>query len=336
MLLYRSHTAGVETYRFTPGTTGGSFQRVGSTASSLAPGLTVVGLDLKGTTLIRSGSQGFEAYTTGGTVAAPTLTLAGSAPSTGAGSPALTGSGTAAAVAQGAWVRGIGFGIETWQPGSGTLTRLGSSNTAGGATAGQALLAVSNYPLVLRSTPSSLEIWDLTSPSSPTRVANNISVFTAQTVPGIAWINPGRRLARSQANGVQIIDVDPTMSPPTIAVAGSNSTGGMPFGALAVANNGTLVARAVGLGLELYAVAPTGTATRCGSSNQGNGSAAGVALTSYGSWVFRTTPTSIEAYDLSGVTCPTANSTTALTLPAAIFTTGVSAATTGVGLAGPQ
>ena len=334
MLLFRSHAAGVETYRFTPGANAGSFQRVGSTSSSMAPGLTVVGLDRKGTTLIRSGSQGFEAYTIGGTVAAPTLTLAGAAPSTGQGSPALTGAGTAAAVAQGTWVRGISSGVETWQPGSGALTRQGSSNVGGGATAGQALLADSTR--VLRSTPSSLEIWDVSTPSMPALLTNNISVFTSQTVPAIAWIEPGLRLVRSHTNGIQTVTVDQTANPPTLMVSGQNATGGGTFGAVTVASNGTLVARATGQGLEIYALQATGNPTRCGISNQGNGGAAGVAVTSRGSLVFRATPTSIEAYDLSGLTCPQSNVATALTLPASIFTTGVSPAATGLGLAGPN
>ncbi|MBP1687992.1 MAG: hypothetical protein H6Q33_4135 [Deltaproteobacteria bacterium] len=336
LLLYRSHASGVETYRFTPGPNGGSFQRVASTSSTMSPGLMVVGLDRKGTTLIRSGSQGFEVYTIGGTVASPTLTLAGSAPSTGQGSPALAGSGTDAAISQNVWARAIGFGIETWQPGTGTLTQYGSSSVGGGATAGQALLADPNYPRILRSTPSSLEIWDISTPSTPQRTTNNISVFAAQTVSDIAWLDPGRRLVRSHTNGIQIIDVDQTVTPPTLTIGGSNSTGGGTFGAVAVASNATLVARATGQGLELYALWPTGNPTRCGTSNQGNASAAGVSLASGGTWVFRATATSIESYDMSGLTCPQNDVTTTQTLPVKIFTTGVIPATTGLGLAGPN
>lgn len=335
-LLYRGHASGVETYRFTPGANGGSFQRLGSTSSSMSPGLVVVGLDRNGNTLIRSGSQGFEAYAIGGTVTSPTLTLTGSAPSTGMGSPGLTGAGTSAAIGSQVWVRGISSGIETWQPGTGMLSKLGSSNVGGGATAGQALLADPNYARLLRSTPSSLEIWDVSTPSMPTRPTNNISVFAAQTVPAIAWLDPGRRLVRSHVNGIQIVDVDGSLTPPTLTVAGSNATGGGTFGALAVAKNATLVARATGQGLEIYALWPTGNPTRCGISNQGNAGAAGVAMTSRDAWVFRTTPTSIESYDLTGLTCPQSNVTTALTLPANIFTTSVSPASTGLGLAGPN
>jgi hypothetical protein len=59
-------------------------------------------------------------------------------------------------------------------------------------------------------------------------------------------------------------------------------------------------------------------------------------MASQGDWVFRATPTSIEAYDLTGLTCPQTNVTTAVTLPANIFTTNVIPATTGLGLAGPN
>jgi hypothetical protein len=336
LLLYRSHASGVETYRFTPAANGGSFRRLGSTPSSMSPGLTVVGLDRKGNTLIRSGSQGFEGYTIGGTTASPTLTLAGSAPPTGTNSPGLTGAGASAAISTQVWVRGTEFGIETWQPGTGTLTKLGSSNVGGGATAGQALLADPNYARILRSTPSSLEIWDVSTASMPTRPTNNITVFAAPTVAAISWLDPGRRLVRSHANGIQIIDVDQSPTPPTLTVAGFNSTGGGTFGAVAVASNATRVARATGQGLEIYALWPTGNPTKCGVSNQGNAGAAGVAMTSNGDWVFRATPTSIEAYDLTGLTCPPSNVTTALTLPASIFTTNVISATTGLGLAGPN
>lgn len=336
LLLFRSHASGVETYRFTPGANGGSFQRVGSTPSSMSPGLTVVGLDRKGSTLIRAGSQGFEAYTIGGTTASPTLALAGSAPPTGTNSPGLTGAGASAAIGSQVWVRGIEFGIETWQPGTGTLTKPGSSNVGGGATAGQALLADPNYARILRSTPSSLEIWDVSTPSMPTRPTNNITVFAAQTVAAIAWLDPGRRLVRSHANGIQIIDVEQSLTPPTLTVAGFNSTGGGTFGAVAVASSATRVARATGQGLEIYALWPTGNPTKCGVSNQGNAGAAGVAMTSHSDWVFRATPTSIEAYDLTGLMCPQTNVTTAVTLPASIFTTNVIPATTGLGLAGPN
>lgn len=336
LLLFRSHATGIDIVRFTPGPNAGTLVRVGGVASAVSPGLTVVGLDRKGTTLLRAGSQSLEVFTIGGTLAAPTLSLATAAPSTGVDAPSLSGSGTAAAIGIGVFVRGTGFGIETWPAGSVPLSGKQANSAGGGATAGQALLADPVQARVLRSTPSSLEVWDTPIGAAPARAANNIGVFSAQTVPGLAWVTPGSRLVRSHSLGLEVIDANLAPTPPTLSRIGSNSTGGGTFGAIAVANGGMLAARAVGPGLEIYSLATPTAPTKCGISTQGDAGPSGVALVASGSVVFRATATSIEAYDLSGLSCPAGNVTTALTLPFQVLRTGLGQAPTGLGLAGPD
>jgi hypothetical protein len=343
VLLHRSHSSGVEVFRFTPASPIGSFAQAASAPSTLSPGLAVVGLARNGTLLARSGSQSLDLWTTGGTLASPTLTAGGRAPTTGSTAVALTGDGTSVSIVGGNVVRGTNFGLEVWAPGPTPLVRLGVSPLPTGtpATASQTLLADPVHAgRLFRSTPSALEVWDVSTPSAPTLQNANMNVFAAQLVTGLAWVTPGQRLVRSHANGVQLLDVvtGSNNKPNTQVVpGGGNITGGGIFGGLVVVG-GSLVARGTGDGLEVYALQPSGAVTKCGIDRRGDAGASGVAVAVQGDIVFRTTGTSIEAYSLAGLTCPTTNVTTQFNpaLPFAVLRTPpLATSTTGLGLSGP-
>jgi hypothetical protein len=340
-ILYRSHATGIEVISFTPGSAGppGTFALLpGGIASTVSPGLMVVGLEHNGANLVRSSSTAIEEFTIGGTANAPVLARAGQSPSTGQGSAALTGVGASVATQPGgSYVRGTDRGLEVWTLNTAPLVKAGSQqNMAGTSSTGVAVLV--DNQMAVRSTASSLERWSIAG-GNPSLVPNgvNTQVFSAQVGTGLAWIINGSYAVRSFASGIEIIEVTPsgTARP---AGAFNNRGGTVPFAAVGVASsaNGPVAVRATANGLEVYSLpSPIGTKpVLCGVSREGDTSpGGGVAVATSGPWVFRASSYSIEAYWLGGVTCPMADNLGLLTLNPAILRNGLALATTGLGLA---
>ncbi len=332
-LLFRSHAGGVETIRFTPAAAGvpASFGLV-TTASvpALSAGLPVVGLVRSGNTLLRASSSALEVFTIGGTLAAPTLVAAGSTPATGTNSAAMSGNGVDAAFLNGQFVRGTDRGLEVYQPGTSPLVKLASVlNRPAAMSAGISLLAHAPGSVLLRSTSGSLELWNMSIP--PTVTHNNNSVFTAPVGSGLAWLNPGQRLVRGFSSGIQVLDLSSTQT----SVTGANNTGGAPPLQTVLALPNGRIARSTGQNLEVYDLGFGANPVPCATSNAGFTSSTGTALAVDGTMLFRATATGIEAWDLSALACTATPLSGSLPAPVQ-FTAGLGAATTGIGLAGPN
>lgn len=334
-LLFRSHATGIEVIRFTPaaGGTGASFGLIApASVTATSPGLAVVGLRRSANTLLRASAMALEAFTIGGTAAAPTLTAAGRSPATGAGSAGLSGNGADAAVLSGQLVRGADRGLEVYQPGSSPLAQLSSVlNRPAAMSSGVSLLAHAAGGVLLRSTSGALELWDMSNSAAPTVTHNNISVFAAPLASGLAWLIPGQRLVRGFGFGIQVL----TVSGGQTTVSGGNGTGGGgSFQAVAAGPAGRVV-RTNGMSFEVYDLSFGANPVLCVKSNAGDASPTGVALAVDGDTVFRATSGGIEAWDLSALSCTSTPLSGSLPAPL-IFRTGLSLATTGLGLAGPN
>ena len=346
-ILYRSHATGIEVISFTPGPQTGTFALLpGGINSSVSPGLMVVGLEHRGTELVRASSGSIEQFTIGGTPVSPVLALAARSPATGAGSPALSGVGASIATEPGGpYVRGTDRGLEVWTPNTSPLSRVGATlNMAGTSSTGVAVIV--DGQSALRSTSSTLELWSLAAAGNPALVpgftrgttpgGTNTQVFSAPVGTGLAWIIKGSFAVRSWESGIEIIEVSPsgTVRPPNV----SNNRGGtVNFSVVGVATSagGRVAVRATGNGLEIYSLSSLGARpVLCGVSREGDTSpGGGVAVATSGPLVFRATSSSIEAYSLSGFTCPATDNLNAITLNPAILRNGLALASTGLGLA---
>ena len=290
---------------------------------STSTGMQTVALCRNASTLARASSNALELFTIGGSAAAPTLTAGAKTPLPSG----LTGVGSDCVFAPGALVRGTDLGLETLDPSTDPLARLGGNNTGGSSSVGVSLAA--NGTTVFRSHTTGLETYSVATPGSPTKQSNVTSNMSgAPTGSALAWLVPGSTLIRATSAGIDLLNVTTPTSPSRL---GFNNTGHPSANGVDVAIAGARVVRATDEGIEVYDVSNTAQPQRCFFRNA-DPSATGVGLAVVGTVAFRATDETIEAYDLSGVltaACPATASNTAIPAP---IQQNVRPATTGVAL----
>jgi hypothetical protein len=329
-LLLRATNDKVEQIRFNPGATfsAGSFQLLGSTSATLSPGTLSVGLARTCDQVARGSASDAQLFDLGGTATAPTLTLK-SGIGTGGG---LTGTGTAIDFLANLLVRGTNTGIETIDPATSPMSRLGGANGAGSPT-GVATVTLAGSPArVFRSHGAGIDVYDI-SPSGIPIPGTNLTAGMSASAAGsaLAWITPGSQLVRATSGAIEVIDVSGSMLTPR----GANTSGGLSSSGVAVAVTGDRAVRGTSTGVEVYEISTPTAPQRCAFRNAA-GSSTGVGVVIVGMVAFRATNNAMEAYDISGVmtTCPTPPSGTIIPAPVSL-TAGLGLSSTGVALVGP-
>lgn len=324
-VLFRATSDRIETVRFTPAQpfASSSFTLLGSVPATLSPGLLTVGLARSGSQLVRASASDLQLFTVGGTTSAPTLTLAATS-STAAG---LSAVGAAAAVLPATLLRSTDIGIETWATSGNPLARRGAFN--GGASAAGVALAVDATALrAWRSIDLGLEVYDVSNPAAPNRLANVTSNMTGTaTGSALAWAVPGARLVRATGSSIDVIDT--TALPPVRL--GVGNTGFLSSVGVGVAMAGTRAVRATSVGIEVWDISTPAAPRRC-AFRGGDLSATGVDVKVAGDVAFRATAQSLEAFDISDPACPATPSSTQIPAPV-IFRAGLGLSATGVALA---
>jgi len=323
-VLFRATDERVEVIRFTPAAVfaNSSFTLLSSLPVTPSPGTLAVGLALKGMQLARTSANDLQLFNIGGTAATPTLTLAaGTTTATG-----LSGSGTATAFMPTFLVRATDTGIETISLTGTPLSKLGSIN-GGSSTHGVALLVDSASQRAWRSMDTGLEVYDLSNPAAPNRVANVVTnMSTSTTGTAMDWVTPGARLVRATNVGIDVVNT--STLPPTRL--GFNNTGGASSMGVGMAVTGTRAVRATSFGIEVWDISTPASPRQC-SFRSGDLSGTGVDVQVIGTVAIRATNISIEAYDISDMSCPTPASGTIIPAPVP-FRTLLDQSSTGVAL----
>lgn len=325
--LFRATNDRVEILQFTAGTpfSTSSFQLLGSVPTSTSPGMLSVGMCRNATQLAWTGASDVKLFTIGGTVTAPTLTLAAATPLP----TNLSGTGTACdflSTTPAALIRGTNNGVESLNPATNPLIKSGGFNGAS-APLGVSMIAAS--PRFWRSYPGGLEEYNLNASGVPNRVVNFTTNITASTTgTDLAWLSFGTSLVRASNLGIDIFNV--TAAP---VRSGFLNTGGASSVGVGVSVVGTRVVRATDMGLETYDVSTPTAPRQCAFRNTGGSSSTGVDVVTVGTVAFRATHTGIEAYDISDTSCPSPPSDTIIPVgvPASLQL-GLGISTTGVAL----